>query len=174
VERLVQANQDRLGIGPDFGLKLQSVTRLNHFRRALVPAQSLVRVQLTRGRGEGATPLDNHGILVFRADGMLADYHAPLSPAYGASLLPEAFAEAQAAISQANRLDLNEHGAPLSIVRKPDGQLSVEARVMRGEGLNAWMEVFTLDNPQGERREILISPIPPAKRLRISDDLLKY
>jgi hypothetical protein len=35
------------------------------------------------------------------------------------------------------------------------------------------MEVFTLDNPQGERREILISPIPPAKRLRISDDLLK-
>ncbi len=35
------------------------------------------------------------------------------------------------------------------------------------------MEVYSLDNPGGERHEILISPVPPDKRIRISDELLK-
>jgi len=35
------------------------------------------------------------------------------------------------------------------------------------------MEVFTLDNPLGGRHEIVIPPVPPSKRIRISDDLLK-
>src|SRR5262249_34395690 len=60
VDELVQANLDRLGIGPDFGLKLQSVTEDDQY------GQTIVRVRLTLGRGDGATPLDNHGILVFR------------------------------------------------------------------------------------------------------------
>jgi hypothetical protein len=176
VEKMVQANQDKLGIGPEFGLKLQSVTRINRFRPARGSERTIVRVQLTRGRGEGATPLDNHGILVFHASGMLADYHAPLPSGNHASLLTDdAFAQAQAMamISQANQLGLDQRGAPLSIVRRPDGQLTVEARVLRGEGLNAYMEVFTLENPQGERREILIPPVPPDKRIPIPDDLLK-
>jgi hypothetical protein len=172
---MVQANLDKLGVGTDFGLKLQSVTRINHFRRGIGPAQTIVRVQLTQGRGEGATPLDNHGILVFHASGLLTDYHAPLPPGEQASLLPGAFAQAQAMalIGQANQLNLDKRGAPLSIIRRPDGQLTVEARVMRGDGLNTYMEVFTLDNPRGERREIVIPPVPPDKRIPIPDDLLK-
>jgi len=174
VEQLIQANLDKLGVGPDFGLKLQSVARVNFLRRGIGPAQTIVRVQLTQGRGEGAMPLDNHGVLVFRADGPLADYHAPMPPR-AATSLSDAFAQMQAmaVIGQANQLRLNEHGAPLSIVRGSDGQLTVEARVMRGDGLNAYMEVFTLDNPRGERREIVIPPVPPDKRIRISDELLK-
>jgi hypothetical protein len=174
VEQLIQANLDKLGVGPDFGLKLQSVTRINFLRRGIGPAQTIVRVQLTQGRGEGAKPLDNHGILVFRADGALADYHAPLPPR-DATSLTDAFSQAQAMamISQASQFSLDQHGAPLSLVRRPDGQLTVEARVMRGEGINAYMEVFTLDNPRGERREIVIPPVPPSERIRISDDLLK-
>ena len=173
VEQLIQANLDKLGVGPDFGLKLQSVTRVNFLRRGIGPEQTIVRVQLTQGRGEGAKPLDNHGVLVFRADGMLADYHAPLPPGDYASLT-DAFSQAQSlmVISQASQLNLDKRGAPLSIVRRPDGQLTVEARVMRGEGINAYMEVFTLDNSWGERREILIPPVPPDKRVSIPDDLI--
>ncbi len=174
MEQLLQANQDKLGIGPDFGLKLQSITRINHRRRATGPEQTIVRVQLTQGRGDGATPLDNHGILVFHASGLLIDYHSPLPPGDYAPL-PDAFSQAMAMvrIGQANQLSLAQHGAPLSIVRGPEGRLTVEARVIRGEGINAYMEVFTLDNPRGERREIVIPPVPPDKRIRISDDLLK-
>ncbi len=105
---------------------------------------------------------------------MLTDYHAPLPPGDEATPLPDAFTQAQATalISQANRLGLDERGAPLSIVRGPDGRLTVEARVMRGEGINAYMQVFTLNNPRGERREIIIPPVPPSKRIRIAEDLI--
>jgi hypothetical protein len=44
--------------------------------------------------------------------------------------------------------------------------------MMRGEGINAYQEVFTLENPRGERREVIIPPVPPSKRIRISDDLI--
>jgi hypothetical protein len=168
VEELLQANYDKLGIGPDFGLKLQSVTSTRQ-------GMTIVRVQLTSGRDEQATPLNNHGILTFRRDGTLADYHAPLP----ADTSPQAQAQTLEAIQirtlffQAKRLRLDEHGAPLSIVRRPDGQLTVEARVMRGEGINTYMELFTLNNPRGERREILIPPVPPEKRISIPDDLLQ-
>jgi len=179
VEKMAQANLDNLGIWPGFGLKLQSVTRINHFRqrvgRQIGPEQTIVRVQLTQGRGEGATLLDNHGILVFRASGMLADYHSPLPSGGPAPLSPNDFSQSQALgmIFRASQLGINQHGAPLSIARKPDGRLTVEARVMRGEGINAYMEVFTLDNPRGERHEILIPPVPPDNRISIPDDLLK-
>jgi hypothetical protein len=39
--------------------------------------------------------------------------------------------------------------------------------------LAAYLEVFTLENPRGERREILISPVPPNKRVRIPESLLR-
>jgi hypothetical protein len=174
VEQLIQANINKLGIGPEFGLKLQNVIRGNRFRPAPGPEQTIVRVQLTEGRGEDATPLDNHGILVFRENGVLADYHAPLPPDNNSSELLDTFSQAQALtlIGQANQLSLDQLGVPLSIVRSPEGRLTVEARVMRGEGINAYLEVFTLDNPRGERREILISPLPPDKRIPIPDDLI--
>jgi hypothetical protein len=134
-----------------------------------------VRVQLTQGRGENATPLDNHGILVFRASGMLADYHAPLPPEEPAGLAPDVFAQTQAVslLKQASRFRLDQHGVPLALIRNADGQWTVEARVLRGEGLNAYLEVFSPAHPQGQRREILISPIPPDQHIPIAEELLK-
>ena len=41
------------------------------------------------------------------------------------------------------------------MVRKRDGQHTVEARVFRGDGLAVWVEAFSLDNPRGERRELV-------------------
>jgi len=143
VDALVQTNLDRLGIGPDFGLIVQSVIRENQH------GQTIVRVQLTEGRGASAVPLDNHGILVFRANGRLADYHAPLPPDVGSHAL------AMALIDHGRRLGLDRHGAPLSIVGRADGQMTAEARVLRGDRLNVWLEAFTVANPHGERREVV-------------------
>lgn len=143
VEQLVQVHLDTLGIGPEFGLTLQSVTRDDRLR------QTIVRVQLTLGRGESATPLDNHGILVFRANGTLADYHAPLPPAAPTPI------PVRTLITHAVQRGLDQHGAPLSLTRTPEGQLTAEARVLRGKGMNAWVEAFTESNPAGERREVL-------------------
>ncbi|NOT62884.1 MAG: hypothetical protein HOP19_21965 [Acidobacteria bacterium] len=177
IEQVLNANLNKLGIGPDFGLRLQSVTRLHNSRLPVSgnPAPAIVRLQLTRGRGADAEPLDNHGLLVFRASGMLSDYHAPLMTDEQTELLPDVFAQAQALtqLNQAARLRLDDHGAPLALVRQPDGRVSVAARVLRGAGLNTWMEVFTPEHPQGERREILISPLPPNPRIRIAEELLK-
>ncbi|MEP7340234.1 MAG: hypothetical protein ABI977_21050 [Acidobacteriota bacterium] len=185
---MLQANQDKLGIGPDFGLKLQSITRVNQdgqdgqpwqsrqLRPSRGQAQTIVRVQLTEGRGAGATPLDNHGILVFRASGGLADYHTPLPEDGQTALLTgNAFAQtpALAKLSQAYQIHLNEHGVPLALVRTPEGRWTVEARVPRGEGPFAWMEVFTPDNPLGERHEVMVPPVPRDKRIPSADDLLK-
>jgi hypothetical protein len=143
VDALVQTNLDRLGIGPDFGLVVQSATRENQH------GQTIVRVQLTLGRGAGAVLLDNHGVLVFRADGRLADYHAPLPSDVGSHAL------AMALIDHGRRLGLDRRGAPLSIVRTTGGQMTVEARVLRGDRLNVWLEAFTVANPHGERREVV-------------------
>lgn len=173
VEELLQANALLLGVGQDFGLKLQSVTR-EEFR-----GQTIVRAQLTLGRGEIGQPLDNHAILVFRADGSLADYHPALQPypslqsgQTDTHLQSRESIQLRSLISQAKRLRLDQHAAPLSIVRKTNGQLTMESRVLREEGLNTWMEVFTLDNPRGERREVMIPPVPPNKRISIPSDIL--
>jgi hypothetical protein len=45
VEQVLQANLDKLGLGPDFGLELQSVRRLNSTR----PAQTIVACATRRG-----------------------------------------------------------------------------------------------------------------------------
>jgi len=176
IEALIQANLDNLGIGQDFGLRLQSVVRDDRFGRTAGFGQTIVRVQLTLGRGSGATPLDNHGILVFRANGTLADYHAPLPPSPSSQSQPQIRlaqpGQLRSLILHAKQFGLDQHGAPLSIVRKPDGKLALETRVLRGQGLNAYLEVFTTDKPRGERREITISPIPPNKRISIPDSIL--
>jgi len=141
VDQFVRRNLGLLGIGPGFGLIVQSVIRDDR-------QQTIVRVQLTQGRGAGAVLLNNHGILVFRANGTLADYHSPLPPDLAAH------ADAAALLDQARRVGLHAHG-PLSVVRKRDGRPTVEARVVRGDGMAVWVEAFTLDNPRGERREVV-------------------
>jgi hypothetical protein len=176
VAQMLQANLDKFGIGPHFGLELQSVTRINSPSPTRGQAQTIVRVQLTEGRGAGATPLYNHGILVFRESGSLADYHTPLPEDGQTALLTgDAFAQTQALakLSQAYQLRLNEHGVPLALARTAEGRWTVEARVLRGEGPFTWMEVFTPDKPEGERREIMIPPVPPEQRIRLANDLLK-
>ncbi|RIL00253.1 MAG: hypothetical protein DCC71_18920 [Proteobacteria bacterium] len=142
---VVGANLDRLGVGPDFGLRVESATRDERFR------QTIVRVQLTQGRGADAVPLDDHGVLVFREDGSLADHHAAVATD-GASN-----AEAVALLDEARRLGLHAHGAPLSIVRDAERRLRVEARVLRSDGPAVWVDAFTPDAPHGERREV-VSP----------------
>jgi hypothetical protein len=154
LDNLIQASLDKLGIGPDFGLKLQSVTRDN------VSGQTMVRVQLTDGRGSDAGLLNNHGLLTFRADGTLADYHSPLPSDGESQIRAQVNVQAMALVNQARQLSLDHRGGLLSIVRGPDGHLSVEARVMRSEGLNCWAEVFSLKHREGERREVIVPTIP--------------
>ncbi|HYV03163.1 MAG TPA: hypothetical protein VFB82_01170 [Blastocatellia bacterium] len=154
LDNLIQASLDELGIGPDFGLKLQSVTRDN------VSGQTMVRVQLTDGRGSDAPLLNNHGILTFRANGTLADYHPPLPSDEESQMRAQLSVHAKALVHQARQFGLDDRGGLLSIVRGRDGQLSVEARVMRTQGLNCWAEVFSLSHPEGERRNVIVPTIP--------------
>jgi hypothetical protein len=174
IEAYILSHANDLGIGPEFGLRLQSISRTNGSGMSPALKQTIVRVQLTEGRGEGSIPLENHGILVFRADGTLADYHAPL-PGHSHQLAADYFMQVQAAseIGKARQLRMSRFGVPLALVRQPNGRITVEARVIRGEGLNAYMEVFTPGNPRGQRHEIIISPLPPNQQIRVSDDLLR-
>jgi hypothetical protein len=154
INKMLQASLDELGIGPEFGLKLQNVTRDPRF------GQTVVRVQLTEGRGDDAVPMDNHGILTFRDNDTLADYYPPLSNEGASKTRLQSWSEGRSLMARAKLLTLDHHGAPLSIVLRADGHLTVEARVMRSKGFYCWMDVFTLENPHGERREIITPPIP--------------
>jgi len=175
----LEANLDALGVGPEFGLALQAVTRIDRVRSAVGPEPTLVRVQLTLGRGAGATPLANHGLLVFRANGTLADWHPPLPQGEVAGLQrglsPQARARAHAlaAISQAKGLGLDRRGAPLALVPREDGSLAAEVHVLRGEPIAPYMEVFTPERPEGERREVVVPPVPPDRRVPVPGDLLE-
>jgi hypothetical protein len=140
VNQLIQDNLDQLGLGSEFGLKLQSYTVDSL-------GQQIVRVQLTRGRGSDAELLDNHGILVFRKDGSLMDYHGPLPSGASPAL-------ALQRINQAERLGLDQHGASLALIQGADGQLHVEARMLQGNGIHSSFQVFSLDHPNGQRRAI--------------------
>jgi hypothetical protein len=138
--QLIQDNLDKLGMGPEFGLRFQSYTVDTEGRQ-------IVRVILTRGRGDGAQRLDNHGVLVFRPDGSLMDYHGPLAPGFNRAL-------ALQRLDQAQRLGIDQHGAPLAIRQAADGQLQVEARLLQGDGIHSLLQVFSLDHPNGQRRAI--------------------
>jgi hypothetical protein len=154
VDNLVQANLDKLGIGSEFGLKLQSVTREGRF------GQTIVRVQLTDGRAGEAALFDNHGILTFRADRTLADYHTPLPSDATSQVHTQSTVRVLALVNQAKQFGLDHRGELLSIVRRPKGRLTVEARVMRSEGFTCWIEAFTLEHPEGERREVITPTFP--------------
>src|SRR5262249_55044301 len=139
-----------------------SVTRDNRFN------QTIVRVQLTDGRGDDAALFDNEGILTFRADGTLADYHSPLPSEGTLQTRGQSNRPVSALVQQARQFGLGHHGTPLAIVRRPGGQFSVEARVLRSEGINCWLEVFSLERPAGERREVMSPEVPPLSGLQPS------
>jgi hypothetical protein len=140
VRQLIQDNLDKLEIGPGFGLMLQGWTVDPEGRQ-------IVRVQLTLGRGDDAQRLDNHGILVFRPDGSLMDYHSPLPSGLSPAL-------ALQRIHQAEQLGLDRHGAPLAITQAADGQIQVEARMLQGTGIHSFQQVFSFDHPNGQRRTL--------------------
>ncbi|HJQ27360.1 MAG TPA: hypothetical protein VKA60_25970 [Blastocatellia bacterium] len=158
IDKLVQANLDRLGIPPIYGLLLQSVTRDERF------GQTIVRVQVRRV-SDGML-FDNEGMLTFRPDGTLADYHSPFPESTTSQIREQSYGHMLALVGQAEQLGLNRHGGLLSIVRGADGQLTVEARVMRGEGINCWVEAFTLEHPEGERRTAITPTFPPISGLQ--------
>jgi hypothetical protein len=167
--RFAELNQDVLGLGPEFGLKLQSVTRPGGAGQGGM----IVRVQLTQGRGADAKALNNYGILVFRANGDLADYHSAIPGAEPSGSVGNISAQMQAAaaIGRARQARLHLYGVPLTLVPLADGSISAQAHVLRGEGINAHLMVFTPENPGGERREILHSPLSPEQRLALADVL---
>jgi len=154
INKMLQQHLDELGIGPEFGVMLQSVTRDSRF------GQTLVRVQLTEGRDDSAVPLENHGLLVFRSNGTLADYYSPIPGDYTANSGFHAQAEARSLVARARVLGLAHRGAPLSIALRPDGRQTVEARVMRSKGFYCWEDVYSLENPGGERRNAITPQLP--------------
>jgi hypothetical protein len=148
INKLVQANLDKLGIPPVYGLLLQSVTRDERF------GTTMVRVQVRR-LSDGML-FDNEGILTFRSDSTLGDYYTPLPEVTSSQMREESYGQLQALVSQAKLLGLDSHGGLLSITRKENGLLTVEVRVIRGEGINCWAEVYSLEHPEGQRREVMI------------------
>ena len=44
------------------------------------------------------------------------------------------------------------------------------AREPRGHGIDEHVIVFTVERPQGERREVIIPPVPADKRVVVSAD----
>lgn len=158
IDKLVQANLDLLGIPPIYGLRLQSVTRDARF------GQTIVRMQVRRV-SDGML-FDNEGILTFRPDGTLADYYSPFPEDTTSQIREQSDRHMLALVSQAEQLGLDRHGGLLSIVRGADGQLTVEARVVRGEGINCWVEAYTLEHPEGERRRLSTPTFPPISGLQ--------
>jgi len=148
INKLVQANLGTFRIPPIYGLVLQSVTHEDRF------GKTMVRVQVRRV-SDGFL-FDNEGILTFRPDGTLADYHTPLPEETGSNIREQSYGHLEALVIQAKQLGLDSHGGLLSIVRGENGLLTVEARVMRGEGINCWADVYSLEHPEGQRREVII------------------
>jgi hypothetical protein len=154
IEEWVAAHLDHLGLSPAFGLAVQKVVR----DRGL--GQTIVRVQLTEGRGSLRALLGNHGVLVFRASGRLADYHAPVgafAQSGGAGEKARVATEEPIAVGllrEARSLSLDGHGVPLTLVRQPDGALAVEARVLGGGHLESYVEVFSAEHPEGLRLDV--------------------
>ncbi len=150
----VTAHLDELGIGPGFGLRVQQVVRDRGF------GETIVRVQLTEGRDSGATGLGNFGILVFRADGSLADYHEPLDGQPGSAPGERpAFAASTALVARdvlaaARASGLDQHSAPVRLVRRIDGSLGAQVEVLGGEGLESWVDVFSPEHPEGRRVDV--------------------
>lgn len=149
INKLVQTNLDKLGIPSVYGLLLQSVTRDERF------GTTMVRVQVRRV-SDGML-FDNEGILTFRSDNSLADYYTPLPEFATSQIREQSYGHLLGAlVGQAQLLGIDSHGGLLSIVRGEEGQLTVEARVIRGEGINCWADVYSLEHPEGQRREIII------------------
>lgn len=137
-EALVKASLSKLGIGAGLDLKLQS-------HEVDDRGQQIVRVQLTDERSGKSQPVGNHGVMVFRKDGSLMDYHSPLPPGMTSE-------RAAALIDRGRGQGLDAHGAPMSLVRDEAGGFTVKSFVPVSEkaplGVLDFTE-FSLEHPKG-------------------------
>jgi len=145
-QALLQKSLRKLGIPAGFGLRIQSHD---------VDAQGgqLVRVQLTDERSGTPQPLGNHGVLTFRSDGTLRDYHGPV---------PQGLTGEQLAglVDQGKKARLDQHGAAMSVVANGTWGFTVKSYAHTGtsseggllSGLNRVQE-FSLDSPGGRTLE---------------------
>ena len=67
---------------------------------------------------------------------------------------------ARTVVTRAKQMGLDQRGGLLSLARRADGSLTVETRVMRGAGMNCWVEAFSIEHPEGERREVITPTVP--------------
>lgn len=144
-EALVKANLEKLDIGPEFGLELQSAQQN-------ASGELVVRVELTRGRGDDAQPLANQGVLVFRADGSLADYQP---------VMPNGLRDGEALqlLDAAKQAGLDQQGK-VGFVPKDGGGWTVQVVVPKEEGAasgaktpGGYLQVYDLEHPEGRRVE---------------------
>jgi len=142
IQQLVAQSQDALGLGPSFGARVQSVeTTSDGFR--------IVRLQLTQGRDRRAFPVANHGSLVFRPDGTLADFYSPMPQ----GLLDR---DAIAAIDRASQAAWRSHGE-LEFVKDESNhwKTQVAVPVTQKDRPGGHFMVYDLDHPEGQRVDYL-------------------
>jgi hypothetical protein len=149
----VATHLDALGIADPFDLKVQEVVRERVF------GHTVVRVQLIDGSGHKPVALGNFGILVFRADGWLAEYHPPVGAVasvrrLGSLSLAAQAAAASDALRTARAFGLEKEGGLLTFVRRDDGTLEVETHVPGGAHMESWVDVFSVEHPEGRRVDV--------------------
>ena len=140
----MQANLAKLGIPPEFGATLQS-------NQVNANGEHIVRIELTRGQGKDAEAIGNHGLLVFRKDGSLADYQ----PIFPAGL--EA-GDALKLLDMAKEAGLEEQGK-VGFVRGEDGLWTVQVvkpkeDAVKGSAIGATYQVYDLEHPEGREVDL--------------------
>jgi hypothetical protein len=167
VTSLVKNNLAKLGIGSGFDLEV-----INH--ELDDNGAQIVHVQLRQlqGKGKDPIPLNNQGILTFRPDGSLKDYHSPLPPGAATKDLGPILDAARAS-------GLDKHGVPVGVRRNDDGTLTAVAQSMPPGNMSSQVKTWTLEKPGGEVIEIehshdpqeLQRMLPPGAQILTADEL---
>jgi hypothetical protein len=103
-------------------------------------------VTLARPIVDGLQPIANHGLLVFRADGTLADYMSPVAQELRTR-------EILKLLEQGTAAGLPARGT-MQIAPKADGGYTAQVVVDHDEGSNPHRMIYDLENPQGVRDDL--------------------
>jgi hypothetical protein len=138
VEAFLQKNLAALNLPPSFGVRLQDDATDSTGRR-------IVRTELTWGRGPDAVVIANHGSLIFRADGTLAEAF----PTF-----PEGLSEREAVslLERSKKMPWRNRGQ-WEFAKDKDGQWQVQVAVAvsDADGVGGHFEVYDLNHPEGQR-----------------------
>jgi len=138
LQALVDENLAALNVPDGFGLRIQS-------DEALADGGRVVRVELTDGTGADADSFLNAGILTFRADGTLADYHGALDPSIDTGDL-------LTLVSQAREAGIDTIG-PMAIIPDGEGGHTVAVFQESAGAQDPHIMRYSIDTPEGERLE---------------------